>query len=246
MQSKRRWVAIASVVGIVVVVVTIVLSYWQRREVITDTGDTRRAVENSLEQVVPKTVESASSQHLISAARDLKNERYIASVWIVNEKGKIIYKWRGPGRRGQNVRTLARGDMNRVLQTLQPHTISTSQQLELLTAAAIRSEGEHNDVFRHLVRPVPNNKGENIAFIALAYDVSPKVGNPGFLNIALTLVVMLGFAVYWLGLSLWVYLDARARGEVAALWGLLVLLTNLVGLLAYLIAISKPTELECR
>ena len=41
-------------------------------------------------------------------------------------------------------------------------------------------------------------------------------------------------ALYWIGLALWVYRDAGKKQANAALWGLLVLLTNFVGLLIYI------------
>lgn len=50
---------------------------------------------------------------------------------------------------------------------------------------------------------------------------------------AIGFILMLIFAVYWIGLALWVYKDASKKQANAALWGLLVLLTNLVGLIIY-------------
>ncbi|MCR4436550.1 MAG: zinc ribbon domain-containing protein [Clostridiales bacterium] len=43
------------------------------------------------------------------------------------------------------------------------------------------------------------------------------------------------FFVYWVLLALWVYKDAGRRYLNAALWGLLVLVTNIVGLIVYLL-----------
>jgi hypothetical protein len=51
-----------------------------------------------------------------------------------------------------------------------------------------------------------------------------------------------GLLIYWLGLAMWVFFDARARGEHAVLWGLLAIVTNLVGAIAYVLAVraSRP------
>ncbi|WP_434510431.1 zinc ribbon domain-containing protein [Desulfitobacterium sp. AusDCA] len=49
--------------------------------------------------------------------------------------------------------------------------------------------------------------------------------------------------IYWIGLALWVYKDARSKGLNAALWGLLILMTNLVGFIVYLI--YKQNNLTC-
>lgn len=177
---------------------------------------------------------------LIAAAERLKGEPYVASVWLVDGEGDIVFHWRGPGRKGRNVASLAERDMGRVLEGRGSGTFSDLQKLQLLTVGAIRSEREHNDVFRHLVRPVQGDDGLPAALVAVAYDVSPYVRGPATYGVILTLIFVAGLAVYWLGLPLWVYLDASSRGEAAVLWGALVLLTNLVGLLAYLIVISKP------
>lgn len=42
-------------------------------------------------------------------------------------------------------------------------------------------------------------------------------------------------AIYWIGLALWVYRDANRRNVNASIWGLLILITNLVGLIVYMI-----------
>ncbi|MDB4893887.1 MAG: hypothetical protein JWN15_149, partial [Firmicutes bacterium] len=46
----------------------------------------------------------------------------------------------------------------------------------------------------------------------------------------------LSFVVYWLSVAWWVFADARRRGGKAFAWGVLALLTNLVGAAVYLVA----------
>lgn len=41
------------------------------------------------------------------------------------------------------------------------------------------------------------------------------------------------FMIYWIGLALWVYRDADRKNNNAALWGLMVLITNIIGLIIY-------------
>jgi transposase len=41
--------------------------------------------------------------------------------------------------------------------------------------------------------------------------------------------------IYWIGLALWVYKDANRRKLNAALWGLLILVANLVGMFVYMV-----------
>jgi hypothetical protein len=56
-------------------------------------------------------------------------------------------------------------------------------------------------------------------------------------------VLMLILSLYWILTALWVYRDANQRKLNAPLWGLLILLTNLVGLIVY--TIYKQSNLAC-
>jgi hypothetical protein len=53
-------------------------------------------------------------------------------------------------------------------------------------------------------------------------------------------IAILGLVVYWLTLPVWVGMDAGRRGMRPAAWKLLVLVTNWIGLLAYLVARLAP------
>ncbi len=108
-------------------------------------------------------------------------------------------------------------------------------ELELRLAAALRREGEHNDIYRHMVRSIPGPDGETAAYIGVAYEAVDTT--PGTADIIFLLLGGAGFLVYWLGLPLWVTLDSRAGGggRAAVLWGMFVLVANAAGLLAYLL-----------
>lgn len=243
MWTKRNWIAVAAAAGILISAVTGTLLTQRRSRMLVDTGVTRAAVENSWRSLLPKTVESARDPRLIAAVRELEKALYVVSVWVVAPDGVIVYQKGGPGQLGDKVQDLAKDDMAPAIAALGLGAFSETQRLQLLAVAAMRREGEHNDVFRHIVRVVANPAGGLAAVVVLAYDVSPWVGAPpGLPYLTLLFSGLAGFAVYWLGLPLWVALDARARGEAAALWAVFVLFTNLVGLVAYLIVIWRPVR----
>jgi hypothetical protein len=210
-----------------------------RSRMLIETGETRSSVELSMQGLLPETIGSADDQRLVAAVTELEYKPYVASAWIVDNTGQIVLHLKGPGKEGDNVKSIAQMDMVRVLEAIDNAAFSESQKLQLLTVGAMRSEGEHNDVFRHLVHPLFDQSGEMVALVALAYDVSPYVQNPGMDTIIFTIIAVLGMIVYWLGLTLWVFFDSRARGESAVLWGFFVLITNLAGFIAYLIAVSR-------
>ena len=51
---------------------------------------------------------------------------------------------------------------------------------------------------------------------------------------------VVGFALYWFALPLWVVIDARRRQEKAVVWGLFTLLGNVVALVLYLLVRRDP------
>ncbi len=75
----------------------------------------------------------------------------------------------------------------------------------------------------------------------------PVVGQaeviPGLVGLA-----CLGFYVVlfiiWIILAVWVYKDAKARGENAVLWLLIVLITGIIGLIIWLIVRPKEKKEE--
>ncbi|MHB9144653.1 MAG: zinc ribbon domain-containing protein [Symbiobacteriia bacterium] len=73
--------------------------------------------------------------------------------------------------------------------------------------------------------------------LAVFLIAEPHVGItvPRVLGGVFHAVAMLGFILYWLSIAWWVFTDARRRSGRAFAWGLLTLLTNLVGLSVYLI-----------
>jgi hypothetical protein len=239
MPTRNTWIATAAVAGILLAAVIGIVIASRRARGLVDTGETRASIQSSLDRLLPKAVESALDPGLISAAGRLTKEPYVASLWVVDRSGEIVFHAGGPGRQGDKVQDLAREDMAPALEALGPEALTESQKIRLLAVGAIRREGDHNDVFRHLVQALPDSAGNTAALVVLAYDVNPSVGQPSAGYIAGLLTGLAGFLVYWLGLPVWVYLDARARSEAAALWGLFVLFTNLVGLLAYLIVIHR-------
>jgi hypothetical protein len=106
----------------------------------------------------------------------------------------------------------------------------------------MQAEGEHNDVWRHLLREIRGPDDEPVGWIGITFDVSPLVSAPGAAYIAFILVLLLALGAYWLSLPVWVWLDARSRGERAWVWGVFVLLGNLVALLAYILARRPSTS----
>jgi hypothetical protein len=105
-----------------------------------------------------------------------------------------------------------------------------------LAASAIQSEGEHNDVFRQMIRPLRNDNDVDVGLIGVSYDATADSGAfPGIPYAVALFLIPIGLLAYWLALPLCVFLDAKGRGEKAWVWAMFVLLGNLAALLAYLL-----------
>lgn len=243
----KRALPVVAVVAALVAVLILTLSSNERQAALADTGETRAVVEAALAQV--HTFEPAGPLSprpgiavdltFLGTVDLLEHTPYVATVWIFAPDGRIVYAAGSTAASASSgtAEEHATDETRRVLASLPAGALTADQRLALLASSAIQSEGEHNDVYRHLVREVHGADGSLYALIGVAYDVSPAAGaapTAGWIASMLGLVLALG--VYWLSLPLWVWLDARERGERAPVWAAFVFLGNLVALLAYLLA----------
>jgi hypothetical protein len=75
-------------------------------------------------------------------------------------------------------RTYKATESLRMLAALPSNTISAEQRTALLAASVMQAEGEHDDVYRHLLREVRGPGGDLVAFIGVTYDVNLAIGAP--------------------------------------------------------------------
>lgn len=78
---------------------------------------------------------------------------------------------------------------------------------------------------------INKNTGEKVYLIT---DVQPVANGLMLVTIVAALGVLFLMA-YWVLIALWVYADAAKTGQNPAIWGLAALLTNLAGLIVYLL-----------
>ncbi len=235
---KRALPAVA-VVAALAALGLLVFGSVQRQSMLTDTGATLGPVEDALAPLLAQHPASAGDPALRQAAEVAAQGQYVATLWLFAPDGRIVYA------AGSTAASAASGtaadhatdETRRVLAALPPDALSAEQRTELLVASAIQAEGEHNDVYRHLVRPVRGAGGEVVALVGVAYDASPAVGAaPGAAWVLSMAGLLLAAGAYWLALPLWTWLDARERGERAWAWAAFVGVGNLVALLAYILA----------
>lgn len=234
----KKLLPAVALVGASTALIGFVLISYQRASFLVDTGETRPAVEATVARLQALRPASVDDPALRRAVEETLHAPYVATVWLFAPDGRVVYSAGSAAIRGQgSAGDLATDEARRLLATLPEGALSEQQRTWILTASAIQAEGEHNDVYRHMLRLVHAPDDSVVALLGVAYDVSPAVGEPALGWIGGLLIWLLAVGVYWLALPLWVWLDAHERGERAWIWAAFVFIGNLVALIAYVLAV---------
>lgn len=236
-KSLLPWIAVLSALAAVILILLGIIP--QRRQMLTDSGASRPIAEAAVEQITSLLPASLDDTHFRRSLEALPGKAYISSVWLFTADGRIVSSVGMMVPREGTAAEHATAETRRLLETLPQDALTGEQRTLLLVASAIQSEGEHNDVLRHLVREIRSPDGILLGWVGVAYDISPAIGVPDTVWIASLLAWLFFVGVYWLSLPLWVWLDARQRNERAGVWAMFVLIGNLVALMAYVLTRPK-------
>jgi hypothetical protein len=226
------WLALVS--GLLAVLGIFLLSVL-RADLLADTGETLSIVEASLEPLLIAQPESIDDPDLMVLIEDVAASPHVATLWLLNPNGEVIHS---TGATSQSffqgtAQDYSSTELARILSALPDGALSNEQRMLLHVASAIQREGEHNDIYGHIVREIRAPAGSLTGLIGIAYQVSPEEAGLGWKM--LVLASILGVIGYWLALPIWTLLDGKQRGERAWAWAVFVLLGNLMALLAYLL-----------
>jgi hypothetical protein len=205
------------------------------RKLKVESSETRRTVDAAaaeLQSLHPGSLEDPAFRQ---ALERFSRSRYVYAVWLIGLDGRITFSTAGYAATG-SVQDLALDETRRVLSELPDEFLSAPQRIALLAASTIQREGEHNDIYRQMIRPLRNVNDVDLGFLGVSYAATPDSGAfPGFTYAVTLLSIPVAFLVYWMILPWWVFLDARSRGEKAWIWAMFVLLGNVAALFAYLL-----------
>ena len=208
-----------------------------------ESNETRQAAVAVIERFQEIRAISIQDPGLYELAVSAVQLPYIATLWLISPEGEIVHSVGSTAMQGTIEERVSK-ELNALLNVLPVGELSGEQVFMLSAASAIRSEGEHNDVYRHMVQPIHTGNGSLIGLIAVAYDVSPGIRMiPGIWQQVSLVALLLCVGVYWISLAFWTFLDARRRGERAWIWAVFVMMGNLMALLAYfLVRVPQPSE----
>lgn len=231
------WIALAAVAA-----VALMSLMSQQRIIITDENpENHLTVVQSLEQTVAVEPQSLEDPDFRSAVQSLVGQGVINNTWIFDLDGSILYGSARYANSG-NVRDFLIIDTVRLIESMPDGSLTQEQETALLAISVMRVEGEHNDVFRHMLMEVHSPDGSLLGWIGAAYDANDLADLPNTTFMLEFIAFLVCMGIYWLALPVWTWLDARRRGEKAIIWAIFVLLGNLVALIAYLLVRSKPVE----
>ena len=239
---KRALPVLAILSGLTLAADVVLLERWKASSS-TETSVNRDAAEANLTELQGTRPASIDDRSFRLAVEQLLEEPYVATVWLLAPDGRFVFSEGSTAAStpaGSTAQDLATRDTRLLLGVLPARALSNEQRTWLQVASAIRREGGHNDIYGHLLRPIPASNGSVVALVAVAYELRER--GPGLawlIGVAGALVCSI---VYWASLPLWVYLDARMRNERAPVWATFVLVGNVVALTAYLLRRSSTLE----
>lgn len=237
------WTAlVAGVLTVTFLIVLTVLHSGLREE----NAENRKEAIDALRKIQASYPEDIRDPNFKLKIEEALSSPEIATIWLISLEGEILFSKGSTARSAAagSVEELATTETKDILNSLPENALDDYQRTLLLAASAIQREGAHNDIYNHLIEEIHSPDGSKIGFIGIAYELSPDPGQAATLWIISVLVVLLSFPIYWFSLPVWVFLDARGRGERAWLWAVYISIGNLVALVAYLLArlpaVSSP------
>lgn len=236
-QIKRR-LPLVAVVALVAALAGFFVVGRKLSESHVESGETRQVVDAAVADLLARCPAALDDPAFRQALNQFSHGRYVVYVWLIRPDGQIAFSTAPSAKHGhlEGVDRSATEETRRILSEVPEGFLTPQQRMALLAASAIQSEGEHNDVFRQMIRPLRGEGDVDLGFIGVPYAASPDGGTfPGAAYAITLLLIPIGLLVYWVSLAAWVFLDAKACGEKAWVWAMFVLLGNLVALIAYLL-----------
>lgn len=230
------WMALSS--GILLIVLVGVGTVLMRPKNI-DSNVNRGVALDKLKQIRVSDKDDLNSTAFFDYFEKTLSCAAISSKWLASDKGEITYA-KGAMAAGTTLKSSIyniEDAQSRGLIDAVEGNFDSVQKGILFMAAKIRSEGEHNDIYGHLVMPLKTSSEVVVGFAAVAYSLDDS--KPALQNYLIDIVLIICFIIYWLSLPLWVYFDCRDKNNKYVLWSIFVLAGNIPAFIAYLITDKK-------
>ncbi|MCX6262905.1 MAG: hypothetical protein NTY95_19055, partial [Bacteroidia bacterium] len=230
------WVALSSGILIILLLVSAIIFKPSRN--IENTVN-RKIAFDKLKQIRIESTDNLNSKAFFDYFDNSLRCSVISTKWLFSEEGKVIYAkgvMAASTPLNSNIYSLVDSQNRGLIDAIECNVDSVQKRI-MFVAASIRREGDHNDIYGHLVMPLKTSSNVLIGFVGVAYSLDDS--KPHIQNYVISIALIICFLLYWLSLPLWVYFDCREKNNKYILWTIFVFLGNIPALIAYLISNRK-------
>jgi hypothetical protein len=230
------WVALSS--GILIILLLASAIIFKPSQNIENTVN-RKIAFDKLKQIRVESADNLNSKAFFDYFEKTLSCSVISTKWLVSERGEVIYAkgvMAASTPLNSNIYSLVDAQNRGLIDAIESNVDSIQKRI-MFVAASIRREGDHNDVYGHLVMPLKTSSNVLIGFVGVAYSLDDS--KPPIQNYVISIALIICFLLYWLSLPLWVYFDCREKNNKYILWTIFVFLGNIPALIAYLISNRK-------
>ncbi len=230
--NKLPWIGLVSgLLMIILLVMTVVF----KPSANTKSPVNRKIVTDKLNKIEIESKEAFNSSEFVDYLNKTLNGTSVNTKWLINSDGLIVYA-NGMMAQGTPLNSSISdlvNESNLGLITAVENNMDEVQKKCLYAAAAIRKEGDHNNIYGHTVVPLKTDANELVGFIGVAFNLDDTTQSSLIYIIDIALIIC--FLLYWLSFPLWVYFDCRQKNNKYIFWTLFVLIGNLPAYIAYFI-----------
>jgi hypothetical protein len=235
---KKKWYDTLPWIGLllgvfVIILLALAIVFKPAGEI--ENSANRKKANDSLKQIRIESKEAFNGQSFKDYLDKTLDYSVINTKWLISDNGVIIYAsgMMAPSTPLNTSIYSSIDDQSLGLINAVDGNIDTLQKELMYAAAAIRSEGEHNDMNGHIVIPLKTSSNELVGFIGVAYTLDGSA-QPALIYV-IDIALIISFLMYWFSFPLWVYYDCREKENKYILWTLFVFIGNLPAYIAYLI-----------
>ncbi len=232
--NKLPWITLISGI-IMVILIAIAFVFKSTRNI--ENPQNRNITLEELRQISIDNKEDIFSKSFHDYVNNTLNSSIISTKWLISNKGIFLYA-NGATAASTPVNSSIYSSIDKQslgLLNAVDENLDSFQKTILYAAAAIRKEGEHNDIYGHIVLPLKTSSNEPAGFIGVSYELDYSDQTfQGYIIISFALLIC--FLIYWLSLPVWVYFDSRNKNDKYILWTVFVLFGNIPAYIAYLLS----------
>jgi hypothetical protein len=230
--NKLPWIGLVS--GLLMIILLIIAVIF-KPSANTESPVNRKIVTEKLNEIQIDSKEAFSSNEFIDYLNKTLNSTVVNTKWLINNNGVIVYA-NGMMAASTPLNTSIYNlidNQNLGLIKAVEENMDNIQKKILYVAAAIRKEGDHNNVNGHIVVPLKTSTDELVGFVGVAFNLDDSAQSSMIYLLDIALII--SFLMYWLSFPLWVYFDCRNNNNKYIFWTLFVLIGNLPAYIAYFI-----------